>query len=105
MTFHGNVRVAVALLSSALVSSGGERVSLPPPSPPGWRLVWRDEFDGPGLDTTDWAPEIGGDGWGNAGLEFYTDRWDNMRVEAGQLLIRARCGQAGGRGYPSARLK
>src|SRR2546430_1259211 len=56
MTSHGNVRVAVALLSSALLSSGGERVSLPPPSPPGWRLVWRDEFDGPGLDTTDREP-------------------------------------------------
>ena len=105
MTSHGNVRVAVALLSSALLSSGGERASLPPPSPPGWRLVWRDEFDGPGLDTTNWAPEIGGDGWGNAELEFYTDRRDNMRVEAGQLIIEARREKTGGRDYTSARLK
>ena len=100
-----NVRGAVALVSSALLSSGGERVSLPPPSPPGWRLVWRDEFDGPGLDTTNWAPEIGGDGWGNAELEFYTDRHENAHVEAGQLIIEARREEFGGRHYTSARLK
>src|SRR5205809_8082159 len=104
MTSHGNVRVAVALLSSALLSSGGERVSLPPPSPPGWRLVWRDEFDGPGLDTTNWAREIGGDGWGYAELECYTDGGGYMRHEAGRLTIEARAGQTVGRACHAPRL-
>src|SRR5438046_9170815 len=102
MRSAGNVRVAVALLSSALLSSGGERASLPPPSPPGWRLVWRDEFDGPRLDTTNWARAIGGDGWGHAELAFCTDRRENMRVEAGQLIVEARRGKPGGDAYTSA---
>ena len=37
-------------------------VSIPHPAaaqdPPGWNLVWSDEFDGSSLDTTKWTAEF-----------------------------------------------
>src|ERR1041385_8354248 len=104
MTSDLPLRIALALgVSSVFLMSPAEHS--PRPLPPGWPLVWHDEFDGPGLDTAKWTRKTGGDGWGNAYLEFYTDRGDNAPIEAGQLVIEARRQQAGGRDYTSARLK
>jgi beta-glucanase (GH16 family) len=72
---------------------------------PGWTLLWHDEFEGPDLDTTRWVRETGGDGWGNAELQFYTARRDNARIEDGYLVIEARREKAESRDYTSARLK
>ncbi len=58
-----------------------------------WKLVWSDEFDGPAgsrPDPSKWNFEIGGNGWGNHELEYYTDRLENSRVEHGNLVIEAR---------------
>ena len=76
-----------------------------PAAPPAWRLVWHDEFDGAALDSTHWVRETGGNGWGNAELEFYTDRVENARLEHGSLVIEARREAFGNRAYTSARLK
>ncbi|MBA3850565.1 MAG: glycoside hydrolase [Opitutus sp.] len=61
-------------------------------APAGWELVWSDEFDHPGApDPKKWAYDVGGDGWGNRELQFYTqDRRENARVEDGHLVIEAR---------------
>jgi beta-glucanase (GH16 family) len=72
---------------------------------PAWRLAWHDEFDGAALDTTKWVRETGGNGWGNAELEFYTDRVENARTANGYLVIEARQETFGNRAYTSARLK
>lgn len=83
----------------------------PPPTPTpewvraGWDLVWQDEFNGPELDRNNWTPEIGGTGWGNNELQFYTDRPENVRIEDGQLVIEARDEFFIPRNYTSARLK
>ncbi|MEM5947712.1 carbohydrate-binding protein [Spirochaetia bacterium 38H-sp] len=77
----------------------------PPPSTGDWSLVWSDEFDGNGLNTAYWTPEIGGGGWGNNELEYYTDRAENIVVSGGYLNIIARKESYGGRQYTSARLK
>ncbi|NBC18895.1 MAG: family 16 glycosylhydrolase [Bacteroidetes bacterium] len=71
-----------------------------------WQLVWADEFDVDGLpDTTRWSYDVGGHGWGNNELQFYTEqRPENARVEDGHLVIEARQESVGGRGYSSARL-
>jgi beta-glucanase (GH16 family) len=55
-------------------------------------LVWSDEFDTPGLpDPSKWSYDIGGDGWGNQELQYYTEAdLDNARVENGILIIEAR---------------
>jgi hypothetical protein len=49
---------------------------------PGWRLVWSDEFSGAAGTTVDgskWGFDTGGGGWGNAELQNYTSRTDNVR--------------------------
>jgi beta-glucanase (GH16 family) len=55
-------------------------------------LIWRDEFDKPGLpDSVKWTYDVGGTGWGNKEEQFYTKaRRENARVENGHLVIEAR---------------
>jgi beta-glucanase (GH16 family) len=55
-----------------------------------WNLSWSDEFDGPGLDSTKWVYDIGAKKWGNAELEYYTDRPENLSLKDGNLVITAR---------------
>ena len=59
----------------------------------GRKLVFRDEFTGlPGVavDATKWTAEIGGGGWGNQELEYYTNSTDNAYLDgSGSLVIRA----------------
>jgi beta-glucanase (GH16 family) len=78
----------------------------PDPAPP-WLLVWSDEFDGENINTENWTYDIGGTGWGNAELQYYTDRPENARIEDGILVIEARREEERfqGREYTSARLK
>ncbi|GAB4018910.1 glycoside hydrolase family 16 protein [Spirosoma koreense] len=74
--------------------------------PPTRKLVWSDEFDNAGLpDSTKWAYEVGGNGWGNNELEYYTARRpENARIENGKLIIEARKETYQGNRYTSARL-
>jgi beta-glucanase (GH16 family) len=70
----------------------------------GWNLAWSDEFNGARIDAKNWRFDIGGNGWGNAEMEYYTDRPENARIEKGMLVIEARWEQYGGRPYTSARI-
>ena len=55
----------------------------------GWKLVWSDEFNKPGLpDPTKWTYETGF--IRNREAQFYTSRPRNARVENGMLVIEAR---------------
>jgi beta-glucanase (GH16 family) len=58
-----------------------------------WRLVWGDEFDGAkgsGVDRARWGAEVGGSGWGNRELEYYTDDEKNAYLDGrGHLIIKA----------------
>jgi len=85
---------------------------VPPPTPApwdieGWELVWHDEFDGPDLNRENWNFDIGGNGWGNAEWEAYTDKPENIRIEDRMLVIEAREDPTlpSGRPYSSARIK
>lgn len=59
-----------------------------------WKLVWSQEFEDGEIDPAVWNFDIGNGhaqgipGWGNAELQFYTDR--NAFVEDGRLVIEAR---------------
>lgn len=77
-----------------------------PPVATTYQLVWADEFEKEGLpDTTKWGYDVGGGGWGNNELEYYTKaKIENARVEKGNLIIEARKESFGGRNYTSARL-
>jgi beta-glucanase (GH16 family) len=76
--------------------------------PGSWTVVWRDEFDGPAgtaPDPTKWTHAIGGDGWGNKELQYYTDSTDNAALDgSGNLVITAKQETVMGNAYTSARL-
>ena len=72
-----------------------------------WKLVWSDEFDQPdgsAPNSNNWNFEIGGNGWGNSELEYYTSRTNNARIEDGKLVIEARQENFKGKMHTSARL-
>lgn len=62
-------------------------------APPGWKLVWSDEFEGKEIDFSKWDVEENGHGGGNGEMQFYADRPENIRVENGSLVIEARQGR------------
>lgn len=67
--------------------------------------VWQDEFDYEGRpDPAKWDYDIGGHGWGNNELQYYTDRESNARVADGMLTITARREAMEGSRFTSARL-
>lgn len=103
----------VCALAIAVTSVACSQPSEPPspPTPPpdpetSWTLVWSDEFDSADLpDTTKWGYDVGGHGWGNDELQYYTERRpENARVEDGHLVITARKEDWDGNEYTSARL-
>ena len=55
----------------------------------GWDLVWSDEFDGTSVNSSNWTFEVGGGGWGNNELQYYTSG-SNATVSGGVLTITAR---------------
>jgi beta-glucanase (GH16 family) len=77
-----------------------------------WKLLWSQEFDEDFVDETVWNFETGNGhakgipGWGNAELQFYTNR--NAFIENGCLVIEARKETAsdeyGSYDYTSARM-
>jgi len=69
-------------------------------------LVWSEEFNYNGLpDSTKWNYQVGGHGWGNNELQFYTEAdSQNVKVENGHLTITALKKTMGKREYTSARL-
>jgi beta-glucanase (GH16 family) len=85
----------------------------PQPGVAAWKLVWSDEFNGPNgsaVDASKWVPEIGGGGWGNNELEYYTSRPVNAYQQDGNLVIKVSQEKYTGadgvtRNYTSARLK
>lgn len=83
-------------------------------APPGWKLVWSDEFDGTAVDRTKWDFDRGSflqarnewlPGWGNEELEFYTGRPENVYLKDGMLHLRAVREPFKGASFTSARLK
>jgi beta-glucanase (GH16 family) len=81
---------------------------LPLPEDKGWTFeqkpVWADEFNYNGLpDSSKWGYDIGGRGWGNNELQYYTDK-GNAVVGNGVLTITARKEDRENRHYTSARL-
>ena len=103
MTIMRSVNVLLILV---VVFSSGFRDSTRSINQGHWRLVWSDEFEYTGLpDAKKWDYDVGGHGWGNKELQFYTaSRKENARVENGRLIIEARKEPWERRDYTSARL-
>jgi beta-glucanase (GH16 family) len=71
-----------------------------------WKLVWSDEFNYQGLpDSTKWAYDVGGNGWGNNEKQYYTLADSrNVQVKNGVLTITAIKENRENIEYTSARL-
>jgi len=101
---HYTLAFLALLLTGSLVPVSDQ------PTPAGpekkYKLVWADEFDYTGLpDPQKWSYDVGGHGWGNQELEYYTrQRQQNARVENGLLVIEAHKEKYEGNEYTSARL-
>lgn len=66
---------------------------------------WSDEFDYSGLpDSSKWGYDVGGDGWGNNELQYYTNSINNAFVGNGVLTINLRKEKMNSRDYTSTRL-
>jgi beta-glucanase (GH16 family) len=102
--------ICLLVVVSLLSQGGGAQKHK---TPEDYTLVWSDEFngkDGSLPDASKWTYDIGGSGWGNHELEYYTNRAENARIEDGKLVITARqeayTGPDGAKfNYTSARLK
>jgi beta-glucanase (GH16 family) len=99
----------------SVVSACGKKASMasapvnndpqPPAAEKPYTLVWSDEFEKDGLpDNTKWNYDIGGNGWGNNELQYYTNRSENARVANGNLIIETKKESYSGKNYTSARL-
>lgn len=69
-----------------------------------YSLIWSEEFDEDILDESVWNVEVGGGGWGNKELQYYTTRPENLRVKNGCLEIEVRKEKYENRDYTSARI-
>jgi beta-glucanase (GH16 family) len=70
-----------------------------------YELVWSDEFNYSGApDPKKWENQVGGHGWGNNELQYYTNG-DNVYADGEKLIITARKENAGGREVTSARIR
>ena len=105
------IRYYILLIAAGLLVPNAEAGRVH--APKGYTLVWSDEFKGKNgslPDASRWTYDIGGNGWGNHELEYYTNRPENARIEHGKLVITVRAeAYTGPDGkefhYTSARLK
>jgi beta-glucanase (GH16 family) len=107
--------VLIAIISSfcSSKSNSNNNPAPPPPPPPPppvyeWLFettpVWSDEFNTDGLpDASKWGYDVGGTGWGNNELQYYTNAL-NATVSNGKLKIEARKENYSGKSYTSARM-
>ncbi|MFN3352272.1 MAG: family 16 glycosylhydrolase [Brevundimonas sp.] len=82
--------LALVGLLAASPAVGPIQSQAPPEAQARWETVWRDDFDGPSLDRTKWAPEVACWGGGNDERQCYTDRDANIQVRDGTLHLIAR---------------
>ena len=108
-SFAASLLAALLLASCTTASPPRTSGATAAETPRDWRFAatpaWADEFDYAGKpDPAKWGYDLGGGGWGNNELQYYTDRIDNASVGDGVLTITARKEPFGERGYTSARL-
>jgi beta-glucanase (GH16 family) len=69
------------------------------------KLFWAEEFNTDGApNPAIWGYDLGGGGWGNNELEYYTNRPENVIVQGGILKIKAIKEAYQGSNYTSARM-
>lgn len=103
-------KLLILLLLSLTATSCGEEEE-PEDTELSYEVVWSDEFDGQSGSAPNpatWSYDIGRgqNGWGNAELQHYTDRPENVALDGnGNLVITAINESFDGASYTSARIK
>jgi beta-glucanase (GH16 family) len=113
MTYTRASICSLTLLGLLVAACGSSPGTSAASKPAAWTLDWSDEFNGANgslPDPTKWTYDIGGNGWGNDELEYYTNRPVNASIQNGNLVIQALKETYTGtdgvtRNYTSARLK
>jgi beta-glucanase (GH16 family) len=81
-------------MSALVVAAAMVLPITPAAAAPAWTLTWQDEFNSPAgspPDPAKWTHEVGGTGWGNEELQYYTESTRNAAHNGqGQLTITAR---------------
>src|SRR5262245_2441527 len=83
--------IACCLLLGCFGLSVGSKGSTSSIAASDWKVVWQDEFNEPTgspIDNSKWTAEVGGKGWGNNELQYYTTRLDNAFHSEGSLAIK-----------------
>lgn len=105
------VVLAIVVSLLLLMQIGCEREAVQTLPQREWELVWSDDFSGAAgnaPDNSKWEFDIGTgtNGWGNAELQYYTNRSSNIQLDgSGKLVITARSESYSGSGFTSARIK
>lgn len=102
MRWRGLLALGAALAVVGCSPSTSTEVDTPPAADPEpaalaptetWELVFEDDFEGPAGQPPDprwWTHEVGGDGWGNQELQYYTDAPSAASLDGeGHLVITA----------------
>lgn len=99
---------AIALLLALVLWSGCKPDDFQQLDKRNWVLTWSDEFNGSAdelPDTSKWHFNVGGGGWGNQELQYYTDRPQNVAMDGeGNLVITAYRESYAGAAFTSARI-
>jgi beta-glucanase (GH16 family) len=108
-TLFYSIIILLVSACSKKTTGGGSTIVVQPPQDKNWKFEatpqWADEFDYTGLpNSTKWGYDLGGSGWGNNELQYYTDQLNNAKVENGKLIITAIKENVGNMNYSSARL-
>ncbi len=113
MTIPKLAFAALIIICFSCAKDGNTQISKPisfiPPQDKGWSFetspFWSDEFDYNGLPSSQkWGYDLGGSGWGNNELQYYTNDISNASVADGKLTITVRKEYVNGKDYTSARL-
>lgn len=72
----------------------------------GYKLKWKDDFNGDSLNKADWNVETHEPGWVNSEWQAYVDSADNIQVKDGKLLLKPvkTVDQDGNASYTSGRI-
>ena len=106
----GSKATGGAVATGGMAGTGGSSAQLGCTSSDAtYKLVWSDEFSGAAgaaVDSSKWTYDVGGNGWGNNELEYYTTGNANAAMDGnGNLAITAKSQSMNGMNYTSARLK
>lgn len=96
----------IAFMAISIVAFSSPQQNIHQQNTSKWELQWSDEFNYEGLpDSTKWSYNIGGHGWGNNELQYYTEKdATTANVHNGHLSIVVRKQQHENKEYVSARL-